>query len=116
MESKPSYFFTLCHFGPYSGWRKNYRKSISSSHQARGQSSLWNQVYFQLSTQHLSFKFCILTYIGCNHFFDLLILQQQAQTEIIHPSIVTDASEVCDPLIQQSRNKVFRNPTQPKTT
>merc|ERR1719430_1235302 len=73
-----------------------------------------SQLHLQLSLQILPLKLGILPHVGGDHPLDLLLLQQQPQSEGVHPGIVAHHSQVVHLRLQQPSNQVFRNPTQTK--
>ena len=73
------------------------------------QGALRGQFDLQFTAEHLTFELIVLAHIRRYHFFDLTLLQQQSQAEIVDPRIVRDTGQVGDAQTHQFGNGIFRD-------
>src|SRR5467141_3968885 len=77
--------------------------------QAFGERALRIQLHLQFTGQNELFEQLVLANVGGNHFLYLTILQQQADSEVVYPGIVTNHSQVLGAFATHSANEIFRN-------
>ena len=64
----------------------------------------------------LALEFGVFSHVGADHFFDLPILKQQAQTEIIHACVVGITGQSLHALFHESRDEMFGNAAKAEAT
>lgn len=105
---------SLMNQGAVGSGREKGSDASASRPQALGQGALRRQLHFQLSAQVLPLKLGVFSHVGGNHALDLLCLQQQPQTEIVHASVVADDGQILHTGLQQTLDQVLWDAAQPK--
>ena len=59
----------------------------------------------------LTFEFFVLSHVRGDHLADLAVLEEDAQPEIFHTTIIGNDGQILLFLATESPNQVFRDPT-----
>src|SRR5690606_22085598 len=80
------------------------------------QGSLGYKFNFHFATQHLTFKFCVLTNVRGDHFFYLMFFQKKAKPKIINASIIGNTGYALNISCHQFIDYILRNTAKSKTS
>src|SRR5215207_1596074 len=74
--------------------------------------ALRNQLDLELTLQELTLELAVLADVARDHLPDLARLEEDAQTELVHPRVVADDGEILRALRVQRSDQVFRDAAQ----
>jgi len=63
----------------------------------------------------LSLELLVLSHVGAYHALDLALVEEQAQAEVVHASVVTDHGQVPNFGRQQARDELLRDAAKAET-
>ena len=112
---KLPYLFAFTHGCAVTGRSKEGRNTSATSTHFFGQGALWCQLNLQLATHHLRFKEGVFADIGSDHFFDLPVFQEYAETFAIDAGIIGRNGETSGASSFDLCNQVFGNPAESET-
>jgi hypothetical protein len=70
------------------------------------------QLHLQFAAQNELFEQLVLADVRGNHFFNLAILQQQPDAEVVDAGVIADNGKVLGAFAANRSNKIFRNAAQ----
>src|SRR5258707_1812596 len=108
--------FAVGDHGAVAGGRVKRGNARAAGAQAFGEGALRIQLHLQFAAQNKLFEQLVLANVGRNHFLNLTILQQQADSEVVYPGIVTNHSQVLGAFATHSANEIFRNAAETEAT